>query len=273
MLFTGDIWEGYGPGAFSMAVGGTWREQWFWQRGQPQELMAYGPPQRRGQPKPSASAAFRAASRTAARTCTSSRPCRRSRAATTSGRLFTEFNMPLWSRGLRQAARARRRGALLGLLDERRHQLVEGGPQLPGRRVLAAQRPRCRATCARRRSPSGSTSRAAAAASKRTRSPASRTHAGPLTTFQITSTNVGNPDLTPEIADTITAGIVIQPQDTGLQFSIDWYDIDLADAIGQLGVQGILNECTNSGGASPCVLNTCSATRPRTPSWRCSTRI
>ncbi|HZL95533.1 MAG TPA: Plug domain-containing protein, partial [Vicinamibacterales bacterium] len=44
VLFTGDIWEGYGPGAFSMAVGATWREQWFWQRGQPQELMAYGPP-------------------------------------------------------------------------------------------------------------------------------------------------------------------------------------------------------------------------------------
>ncbi|HUL82813.1 MAG TPA: TonB-dependent receptor plug domain-containing protein, partial [Gammaproteobacteria bacterium] len=43
-LFTGDIWKGYGPGAFSMAVGATWRNQWFWQRGQPQALMAYGPP-------------------------------------------------------------------------------------------------------------------------------------------------------------------------------------------------------------------------------------
>ena len=40
----GDIWKGYGPGAFSMAVGATWRSQWFWQRGQPQPLMAYGPP-------------------------------------------------------------------------------------------------------------------------------------------------------------------------------------------------------------------------------------
>ena len=33
VLFTGDIWDGYGPGAFSMAAGATWREQWFWQRG------------------------------------------------------------------------------------------------------------------------------------------------------------------------------------------------------------------------------------------------
>src|SRR5262249_45553016 len=43
-VFSGDIWKGYGPGAFSMAVGSTWRNQWFWQRGQPQDLMAYGPP-------------------------------------------------------------------------------------------------------------------------------------------------------------------------------------------------------------------------------------
>ena len=44
MLFTGDIWEGYGPGPFSMAGGVTYREQWFWQRGYPQRLEAYGPP-------------------------------------------------------------------------------------------------------------------------------------------------------------------------------------------------------------------------------------
>ncbi|HEX7235873.1 MAG TPA: TonB-dependent receptor, partial [Gammaproteobacteria bacterium] len=44
ILFTGDIWDGYGPGAFSMAAGATWREQWFWQRGYPQDIMAYGPP-------------------------------------------------------------------------------------------------------------------------------------------------------------------------------------------------------------------------------------
>jgi iron complex outermembrane receptor protein len=75
--------------------------------------------------------------------------------------------------------------------------------------------------------------------------------AGPLTTFQITSTSIGNPDLKPEEADTVTAGLVVQPTNTGLQFSMDWYDIDLSDAIGQIGVQGILNECTNSGGTSP----------------------
>ena len=44
VLFTGEIYEGYGPGAFSMAVGATWREQWFWQAGLPVDLMRYGPP-------------------------------------------------------------------------------------------------------------------------------------------------------------------------------------------------------------------------------------
>jgi iron complex outermembrane recepter protein len=71
------------------------------------------------------------------------------------------------------------------------------------------------------------------------------------TVFQITSTNLGNPDLKPEEADTVTAGIIVQPQDTGLQFTVDWYDIDLSDAIGQLGVQGIVNECNASSGTSP----------------------
>jgi hypothetical protein len=32
---------------------------------------------------------------------------------------------------------------------------------------------------------------------------------------------------------------------------MDWYDIDLSDAVGQIGVQGIVNECRNSGGTSP----------------------
>src|SRR5262249_13783146 len=78
---------------------------------------------------------------------------------------------------------------------------------------------------------------------------------GVPTVFQITSVNVGNPNLVPEKADTTTAGIVVQPGETGLQFSIDWYDIDLAGAIGQLGVQGILNECIATAGASPLCQN------------------
>ena len=51
---------------------------------------------------------------------------------------FTEFNMPLWRVGVRlAAARGRRRGAPLRLLDERRHQLVEDRHQPAGRGVPA----------------------------------------------------------------------------------------------------------------------------------------
>jgi outer membrane receptor protein involved in Fe transport len=62
-------------------------------------------------------------------------------------------------------------------------------------------------------------------------------------TYEITVTSGGNPSLAPEEADTITAGFVIQPPNTGIQFSLDWYEIDLAGAVGQLGQQRIVNDC------------------------------
>jgi hypothetical protein len=41
---------------------------------------------------------------------------------------------------------------------------------------------------------------------------------------------VGNQNLTPRKPIHVTAGFVVEPQKTGLQFSVDAYDIDLADA-------------------------------------------
>jgi iron complex outermembrane receptor protein len=65
--------------------------------------------------------------------------------------------------------------------------------------------------------------------------------------FAITSLNASNPGLRPEIADTLTAGFVYQPSFAewvdGLQFSVDWYEIDVAGAVGQLGPQRILDGC------------------------------
>ncbi len=75
-------------------------------------------------------------------------------------------------------------------------------------------------------------------------------------TFEITVTSGGNPDLDPEIADTTTMGIVIQPKKLpGLQFSIDGYDIDVSGAVGQLNQQRIVNECA-AGNAALCALIT-----------------
>ena len=60
---------------------------------------------------------------------------------------------------------------------------------------------------------------------------------------QITVTSGGNPQLSPEEADTTTAGFVYQNRGGGLQVSVDWYDIKLSEAIGQVGAQNIVNGC------------------------------
>lgn len=65
----------------------------------------------------------------------------------------------------------------------------------------------------------------------------------------------GNPGLKPEKADTSTIGIVLQPDNIlkGLRLSVDWFEIDLADAItpgglGGLSAQQLVDACFASGG-------------------------
>lgn len=54
----------------------------------------------------------------------------------------------------------------------------------------------------------------------------------------------GNPNLNPEEADTRTLGLIFQPPGlSGFQASIDWYEIDISGAVGQLGAQAIVDEC------------------------------
>jgi iron complex outermembrane receptor protein len=63
---------------------------------------------------------------------------------------------------------------------------------------------------------------------------------------QITSVAVGNPTLKPEKADTKTFGAVYRPRWLdGLQLSVDYYDVSVSDAIGQLGFQRIVSDCFN----------------------------
>jgi iron complex outermembrane receptor protein len=54
----------------------------------------------------------------------------------------------------------------------------------------------------------------------------------------------GNPNLTPEIADTWTAGGIYSPRwAPGLTLSVDWYKIDIKDAITAVGAQTIIDQC------------------------------
>ena len=54
----------------------------------------------------------------------------------------------------------------------------------------------------------------------------------------------GNPDLDVETADTLTIGAVIEPRFIpGLAITVDWYDIEIDDAISTIGVQQMVNAC------------------------------
>jgi outer membrane receptor protein involved in Fe transport len=62
-----------------------------------------------------------------------------------------------------------------------------------------------------------------------------------------------NDSLRPEKADTFTAGVVIQPEEGFLsrfRASVDYYDIDIADAIGVLGQQNIVQRCEDGDSLS-----------------------
>jgi outer membrane receptor protein involved in Fe transport len=63
---------------------------------------------------------------------------------------------------------------------------------------------------------------------------------------------VGNPNLRPEVANTLTLGAVVQPNAIpGLNVSVDYFKIDLADAIDSLSAANIGNFCTG-GDAQSC---------------------
>jgi len=262
VLFTGDIWDGFGPGAFSMAAGATYREQWFWQRGYPQLIEAYGPPLNVDGLTPTTHFMDLGIRGIQGGFTTGSPNLHEfSTVPTIKGgydvwELFTEFNLPLW-----QAENSAQR--LEVDVAARRSDYSTSGvinSWKTGINLQVAEFLRFRGTVSRDvREPTfnerfdvqggGGLVRENA-----TGNPPIPTgnNTGTPTDFQITTTAIGNPDLTPEEADTITAGFVVEPQQTGLQFSIDWYDIDLSDAIGQLGVQRIVDECRAAPGSQFC---------------------
>ncbi|KGJ96327.1 TonB-dependent receptor domain-containing protein [Colwellia psychrerythraea] len=61
----------------------------------------------------------------------------------------------------------------------------------------------------------------------------------------------GNPDLSPEIADTLTLGLVGQITDE-IDFSIDYWTIDIEEVIGTIDEDVTLEQCANSGDAAYC---------------------
>ncbi len=61
----------------------------------------------------------------------------------------------------------------------------------------------------------------------------------------------GNPDLQPETAKTWTAGVVLQPRFIpGLSLTVDYFNIEIDDAIRTFGVDAILNNCDDNASAT-----------------------
>jgi iron complex outermembrane recepter protein len=62
----------------------------------------------------------------------------------------------------------------------------------------------------------------------------------------------GNPNLKPEIGNTLSWGFVYQPSYVpGLAFSVDAYDVHITQAITTLSAQTILQDCYDSNGTAP----------------------
>jgi outer membrane receptor protein involved in Fe transport len=58
----------------------------------------------------------------------------------------------------------------------------------------------------------------------------------------------GNPNLNPETADTLTAGVILQPRFIpGLALTADWFDIKVKDVIGTIPWNTILQTCLDTG--------------------------
>jgi iron complex outermembrane receptor protein len=71
--------------------------------------------------------------------------------------------------------------------------------------------------------------------------------------FDSTTTTGSNPDLEPETSRSLTTGVVYSPQWLpGLDASLDWYRIEIRNAIGNLGDQAVLNACYVAGDPAAC---------------------
>jgi iron complex outermembrane receptor protein len=72
--------------------------------------------------------------------------------------------------------------------------------------------------------------------------------------YYASTTTVGsNPDLKPETSRSLTAGFVYSPRWLpGLDASVDWYRIEIRNAIGNLGDQGVMDACYIAGDPVEC---------------------
>ena len=72
-----------------------------------------------------------------------------------------------------------------------------------------------------------------------------------LATFQATTLQGGNPDLQPETSESFTFGLVLTPSFVeNLSLSVDYFDIEITDAVGTAPTSEVISACYASAGFS-----------------------
>ncbi len=235
LLVSGEFADGIGAGPFSVAAGGSYREEMFWQRSLPRALMAFGPPVNAPEIGIRGISSGWAGNRNVHHF--SDFPAIKGGFDVTE--LFAELDLPLLDMDASPSLAANvawRHSdySLSGPIDSAKLGLDLG----------ITNSLRLRATFSRDvREPTFSERFDFQGGGGSIRDPVFDGQQ-----FETISVNGGNPNLEPEEAYTRTAGFVYQPESAaGLQAAIDYYEIDLSKAVDQLGLQTIVDRCYETG--------------------------
>ncbi len=243
VLLTGDLYEGWGPGPVSFAAGLTYREEWFNQLSTPI-----------GGERSAANAPELGIRGMSAGTTGGNRSMHYFSATSwATGEFdvwewFSEVNVPVWEAG----SGNQRLDTTLAFRRSDYSHSGEIDSWKIGAEFQIVDGLRFRATKSRdvREPTFGEQFESGGGGANIT---------DPLlgTSYTITALSGGNPNLKPEEANTLTAGIVWAPSFAdwinGFQISADWYEIDVDGRVGSLGAQRIVDDC-NSGDAALCTL-------------------
>lgn len=234
LLVTGELSEGWGPGPVSLAAGLTYRDQSFSDEGFPVDVDELGPPYN----------APELGIRGIASAWVGGSPNLHqfSTVSLLSGgynvwEWFGEVNVPLWM----SASEAQHLGTSFAYRSSDYSSVGRVDAWKVGLDFRVMSDLRLRATKSR-------DVREATFAERFDYGPGGGTITNdPQTGEQgvsITSTQIGNPDLRPEKADTEVIGLVYQPRwAEGLSMSLDRYQVDISDSISTLADDDVVNEC------------------------------
>lgn len=236
LLVRGELAEGWGAGPLSLATGLTYRDQSFHDGAYPVLIDQFGPP-------------FNAPNlgiRGIATTWSNGSPNLHqfSTVSAISGgydvwEVFGELNVPLW----RSSSGDQRLGSSFAYRSSDYSSVGRFESWKVGLDFQLVRDLRMRATQSR-------DVREATFSERFDNSPTGGTVLDPArnqASSTVTVTSAGNPNLTPEAADTTVIGLVYQPRwAENLRMSIDRYEVDVEDWIATLGAQRVVDECNTS---------------------------